>query len=128
MGKLTEWIKILVPVIAVIVVISFESCVTRREMNEKFEQARADRSLIREDIRRLEDKVERLNQNYIDHLVHHNKREKIAEMYVYHSLANVMYDSGLRRVLLINYRGHLSRFDIASHFSSVAQSLRNQRY
>lgn len=76
MGKLTEWIKILVPVIAVIVVISFESCVTRREMNEKFDQARADRSLIREDIRRLEDKVERLNQNYIDHLVHHNKSEK----------------------------------------------------
>ena len=75
---MSEWIKtwgVLLGLFLGILTFSFESCMTRREINAKLDQARDDRALIRADIKRIENKLEQLNQNYIEHLVHHNKRD-----------------------------------------------------
>jgi hypothetical protein len=66
---------------------------TRREINGRFDeiqtqfggiqkeldQAHTDRTRIESQLinhlHRIEDKVEQLNQNYIDHLAHHNQKD-----------------------------------------------------
>jgi hypothetical protein len=47
---------------------------TRREINAKFETTNAKLDEASAHRNRIEDKVEQLNQNYIEHLVHHNKK------------------------------------------------------
>ena len=65
-----EWIKTwgVIGVFVTILIFCFQSCMTRQEINAKLDAARTHRN-------RIEDKVEQLNQNYIEHLVHHNKKD-----------------------------------------------------
>jgi archaellum component FlaC len=80
-----EWIKVLLPIIVILGVFLYNSSMSRREINARFDGI--DNGLDRMDVRldkieaqsrtdhqKIEDKIERLNQNYIEHLVHHNKK------------------------------------------------------
>jgi peptidoglycan hydrolase CwlO-like protein len=73
-----EWIKtwgIILGLFLTILTFSFQSCMTRREINAKFETTNAKLDEASAHRNRIEDKVERLNQNHIEHLVHHNKKD-----------------------------------------------------
>lgn len=97
---MTEWIKTNITAILLVaialVTLSYNSCATRQEMNAQFNTVNAqfntvnarfdavdarfdaiERRLDRMEARssRIEDKVEALNQNYIQHLAQHNKKE-----------------------------------------------------
>ena len=95
MEKLSDWIRTYGLVFGVLVAFgtfSYNSCATRWEMNARFDEvnrrldeAHTHRNRIEDKIdnvenkaqthrNRIEDKVEQLNQNYIEHLVHHNEK------------------------------------------------------
>lgn len=74
-----EWITIIGIGIAVIATVigAITSLATKTEMNRRFDEARDERTRIESHAlhhrNRIEDKLERLNQNYINHLAQHNK-------------------------------------------------------
>ena len=74
---MSEWIRTGVIVLGFIIAtatFSFESCMTRREITAKLDALDARHDATQKRLDRIEDKVEQLNQNYIEHLVKHNQK------------------------------------------------------
>ena len=77
MEKLSDWIRTYGLVFGVLVAFgtfSYNSCTTRWEMNARFDEVNRRLDEAHTHRNRIEDKVEQLNQNYIEHLVHHNEK------------------------------------------------------
>ena len=77
MEKLSDWIRTYGLVFGVLVAFgtfSYNSCATRWEMNARFDEVNRRLDEAHTHRNRIEDKVEQLNQNYIEHLVHHNEK------------------------------------------------------
>ena len=78
MDKIADWIKTWGVIIGLFVGIgtfSYQSCATRRDIERLESKIDKVADEARTHRYRIEDKLEQLNQNYINHLAHHNKKD-----------------------------------------------------